>query len=121
VGRTGPEWPSALRVDGWRKENGGFSCHIRPLLDDRKHIFGSLPHCCVWQRALSDTVDFDLMAGWLNRCDEEHEHGLTTFSPDRELKDFRLIDVQNQCIIKSNADIHYAALVTLGVSASNTA
>jgi hypothetical protein len=77
AGRTGLEWPSALRADGWRKENGGFSCHIRPLLDDRKHIFGSVPHCCVWQRALSDTVDFGQMAGWLNRCDEEHKHGLT--------------------------------------------
>lgn len=110
MGRTSSEWPNALRADGWLEEGTVFSCHIRPVLDDRKHNFDAMPHCCVWQRTPPNTVDFSLMAGWLNRCDEQHEHGPATFSSKRELKDLRLIDVHNQCIIKSNTDTRYAAL-----------
>lgn len=110
-GNESLEWPNALRAEAQWKGHGEykFSCYIRLVLDKGKHVLHTMSHCCVWQRTLPNLVDFDLIKGWLNKCDEEHEHGPATLFSKRELHGRRLIDVRNRCIT-STTNTRYAAL-----------
>jgi hypothetical protein len=85
-------------------------CIIRPIFDIGTRVPDMMPHCCIWQHNLHDTVNFDMLTGWLKRCDGEHDHSLTLFAPGRELTDFRVIDVRHRCIVKRSRDVRYAAL-----------
>jgi hypothetical protein len=69
-----------------------------------------MPHYCVMQHNVQACVNFNILNGWLQRCDEKHEHISDLRIAHRELSDFRLIDVKNQCIVETDRHTRYAAL-----------
>lgn len=88
-------------------------CYIRPILDDARKMPHDMPHCCILQRQIKPTVDFDLLAGWLKTCDQDHNHHMTVrdvVQNQPPLKGLRFIDVANRCIVESPQDVKYAAL-----------
>jgi hypothetical protein len=94
----------------WGHETIEHDFSIRPMLSAEKDMHDSMPHCCIQRWGLQPMIDFDLMARWLKRCDEKHEHESGLLPYHRELDELRFIDVQNQCIIQRKHIERYAAL-----------
>jgi hypothetical protein len=69
-----------------------------------------MPHLCISRWKLQPVIDFDLTAAWIKRCNENHKHDSALLPSHRELGGLRFIDVQNQCVVKRNHHIRYAAL-----------
>jgi hypothetical protein len=70
-----------------------------------------MPHCCILEHNLHATVNFNLVAGWLNRCEEEHVHSSAPLQSPRQLTDLRFVDVGDQCIAETSHHVRYAALI----------
>jgi len=97
------------RLDAWTTENN-LRCYIRPLFDKDSGMPDDMPHCCIQQRRIRDTVDFKLLAGWLQTCDKEHSHNSGLLDAPRRLKHMRFIDVRRRCIVSYGHQVRYAAL-----------
>jgi hypothetical protein len=105
-------WTNAIMAEIRDKSSGSFLRYgtIRPIVNNDRGASSGIPHCCREERPLYSTVNFDLVAGWLERCDEHHDHSsITLHSPD-EIIGFRFIDVQNRCIVRASHHVRYAAL-----------
>lgn len=86
------------------------SVYLRPIIG-QQDTPDNIPHCCILQRQLKPTVDFDLLADWLHACDQEHNHPDATHSSlTRHPNGLRFIDVRNRCIVEVRRDVKYAAL-----------
>jgi hypothetical protein len=79
-------------------------------MNDERDSSSDIPHCCREERHLHSTVNFDLVAGWLERCDEHHNHSSNILPLPDEIIGFRFIDVQNRCIVRASHHVRYAAL-----------
>jgi hypothetical protein len=69
-----------------------------------------MPHYCIWRRNVGATIKFDLLACWLKRCDEEHQHQSVLETTQRTIDDLRFIDVYDRCVVRRNQHTRYAAL-----------
>jgi hypothetical protein len=85
-------------------------CEIRPIIDDSKSVPNDMPHCCRSERNLHGTIDFNVVAGWLKRCDGQHNHSSNLLPSPKEISGLRLIDIENQCIVERSLQVRYAAL-----------
>lgn len=92
------------------------SVYFRPIMGQQQDAPDDILHYCILQRQLQPTVSFDLLAGWLHACDQEHNHPDATHSSlTRHPEGVRFIDVRNRCIVEVQRDVKYAALsYTLG-------
>jgi hypothetical protein len=87
---------------------------IRPYLQETRDLSDNtrdtLPHCCILQHRVQAHVDLDLCSRWIRNCDEQHRHTWGSHIAPRALSGFRLIDVENQCIVEGDHHARFAAL-----------
>jgi hypothetical protein len=66
-------------------------------------------------RDIGATVPWPLVRGWVNHCDSRHQHAAAS-EPRRSGSKrkwaswFRLVDVQNKCVVEADMSVSYAAL-----------
>jgi hypothetical protein len=59
---------------------------------------------------LEPIVNYSRLAECLRTCDEQHDYSESSFIAYQALRDFRLIDVERQCIVMAIKPARYAAL-----------
>lgn len=59
-----------------------------------------------------DRIDFEILRGWINHCQNHHADSCTPLEPDlsKQLPGLRLIDCQTRCIIVAPENCDYTAL-----------
>jgi hypothetical protein len=55
-------------------------------------------------------VNFDLVTGWLKRCDATHEHTTDPSKSTPEFQGLRFIDTRNLCVVEQSYHVRFAAL-----------